>query len=61
MAGYASNLMQPAFTKRFKSLSKAKLDDILRSFAFKNCRPHPELMVPVTCDVSELDVSKKSC
>lgn len=39
LGGYAASLMQPAYAKQFKGLSEAELDQVLQSFAFKNCRP----------------------
>ncbi len=39
LGGYAATLMQPAWAERFKGLSEEKLDDVLQSFALKNCRP----------------------
>jgi endoglucanase len=44
LAGYTASLMQPTYAKLFKSLSEAELDQILESFAFKNCRPRHEFL-----------------
>ena len=41
---YAASLMQPAYAKRFKGLSEAELDQVLQSFAFKNCRPRQDIL-----------------
>jgi endoglucanase len=42
-AGYFANLMQPAFAKRFKGLSESQIDQVMQSFAFRNCRVREEL------------------
>ena len=44
LAGYIATLMQPAFAKRFEGLSETRIDEILQSFAFANCKPHMELV-----------------
>ncbi|WP_205728135.1 glycoside hydrolase family 5 protein [Geobacillus sp. PK12] len=35
---YTGALIQPAYAKLFKGLSEEKIDDIMQSFAFKNCK-----------------------
>lgn len=40
LSGYTAALLQPAYAQCFVGLSEEKLDDILASFALKNCRPH---------------------
>jgi aryl-phospho-beta-D-glucosidase BglC (GH1 family) len=40
LSGYTAALLQPAYAQCFAGLSEEKLDDILTSFALKNCRPH---------------------
>ncbi|MBN1439744.1 MAG: glycoside hydrolase family 5 protein [Anaerolineales bacterium] len=37
-AGYLASLMQPAFAKRFRGLSEERIDEVMQSFAFRNCR-----------------------
>jgi len=44
LAGYTANLMQPAYAKQFKGLSETELDQVLQSFAFKNCRPRQDIL-----------------
>ncbi|MBN2352488.1 MAG: glycoside hydrolase family 5 protein [Spirochaetales bacterium] len=44
LGGYTAALMQPAYAKRFKGLSEEKLDDVLQSFALKNCRPWEKVL-----------------
>jgi endoglucanase len=44
LGGYAANLMQPVFAKRFKGMNEAALDRVLASFAFENCRPQAEVL-----------------
>ena len=44
LGGYTANLMQPAFAKQIKGLSETELDQVLQSFAFKNCRPHQDIL-----------------
>ncbi|MBN1874788.1 MAG: glycoside hydrolase family 5 protein [Anaerolineae bacterium] len=43
MATYIGALLQLPYAKLFKGMSEAQLDQVLQSFAFKNCTPHPEL------------------
>lgn len=42
-AGYFAGLMQPAFAKRFKGLSESRIDGVMQSFAFRNCRVRKDL------------------
>jgi endoglucanase len=44
LAGYVATLIQPAFARRFQGLSETELDGILQSVAFRNCKPHKELV-----------------
>ena len=44
LAGYTANLMQPVFAKQLKGLSETELDQVLQSFAFKNCHPRQEIL-----------------
>jgi len=44
LGGYAANLMQPAFARRFKGLSETEIDRVLESFAFKNCHFRQDIM-----------------
>ena len=41
---YAASLMQPAYAKTFKGSSEAELDQVLQSFAYKNCRPSQDIL-----------------
>jgi endoglucanase len=41
---YAASLMQPRYARRFQGMSENELDRVLQSFAFKNCRPRPEIL-----------------
>jgi endoglucanase len=43
-AGYFAGLMQPAFAKRFKGLSESRIDEVMQSFAFRNCRVRKDLV-----------------
>jgi endoglucanase len=43
-SGYLACLMQPAFVKRFKNLSEPRIDEVMKSFAFRNCRVRKELV-----------------
>ena len=42
--GYLGALMQPAYAKRFKGMSEARLDRVLQSFAFSACSPNKGLV-----------------
>ena len=44
LGGYAANLMQPAYSKLFKSFSETEIDLVLQSFAYKNCRPRQDIV-----------------
>jgi endoglucanase len=44
LSGYAAGLMQPYYARCFEGMSKTQLDQVLRSFAFKECRPHTALI-----------------
>ncbi|WP_205672268.1 glycoside hydrolase family 5 protein [Ammoniphilus sp. YIM 78166] len=41
---YAGALIQPAYAKLFKDLSEEKIDSIMQSFSFKNCRVNDGLL-----------------
>jgi hypothetical protein len=43
-AGYFAGLMQPAFAKRFRGLSALRIDKVMQSFAFCNCRVRKDLV-----------------
>jgi endoglucanase len=43
MAGFIGGLMQYPYAYMFKDMSETVLDEVLASFAFRNCLPHPEL------------------
>jgi aryl-phospho-beta-D-glucosidase BglC (GH1 family) len=43
MAGFIGGLMQYPYARLFSGMSEYELDEILSSFAFKNCTPHPGL------------------
>ncbi len=44
LSGYAAGLMQPFYARCFEGCSRAQLDQVLQSFAFKQCRPHAALI-----------------
>lgn len=44
LSGYVAALMQPVYARCFKGMSEEKMDDVLASFAFKNCQPHQGLI-----------------
>jgi endoglucanase len=44
LSGYTAGLMQPYFVRCFESMSQAQLDQVLQSFALKQCRPHSALI-----------------
>ena len=44
LGGYAASLMQPRYARRFQGMSETELDQVLQSFAFKNCRPRLEIL-----------------
>jgi endoglucanase len=44
LSGYTASLMQPLYTHCFEGLSQTQLDQILQSFALKQCRPHAALI-----------------
>jgi len=39
LGGYVSTLMQPSYARCFTGMSEEKIDDVLQSFALKNCIP----------------------
>jgi endoglucanase len=41
---YVGGLMLPSFAGKFAGMSEAELDEVLSSFAFKNCRQHQGLI-----------------
>ncbi len=41
---YAGALIQPAYAKLFKDLSEEKIDSIMQSFSFKNCKVNDGLL-----------------
>ena len=44
LSGYTAGLMQPFYARCFEGLSQAELDQVLESFALKQCRPHAALI-----------------
>ena len=44
LSGYVAALMQHVYARCFKGMSEEKMDDVLASFAFKNCQPHQGLI-----------------
>jgi endoglucanase len=44
LSGYIAALIQPLYVRCFKGMSEEKMDDVLASFAFKNCRPYQPLI-----------------
>jgi hypothetical protein len=45
LSGYAALLLQRAYARCFAGLSEVEIDRVLQSFAFKNCRVHPQVQV----------------
>jgi endoglucanase len=43
LSGYVAALMRPAYAHCFSGMRETKLDDVLASFEFRNCRPHAGL------------------
>jgi endoglucanase len=43
MAGFIGGLLQYPYARLFKGMTERELDEVLASFAFKNCIPHPAL------------------
>ena len=43
MAGFIGGLMQYPYARLFSGMTDNDLDEVLSSFAFKNCIPHPDL------------------
>ncbi|RPI92410.1 MAG: glycoside hydrolase family 5 protein [Chloroflexi bacterium] len=44
LSGYTAGLMQPLYARSFEGMSQTRLDQVLQSFAFKQCRPHAGLI-----------------
>jgi endoglucanase len=44
LSGYVAGMMQPKYARCFAGMSEEKLDDVLQSFALKNCQPHAGLV-----------------
>jgi endoglucanase len=44
LGGYTASLMQPAYAKKLKGLSETELDQVLQSFALKNCHPRQDIL-----------------
>jgi endoglucanase len=44
LSGYTAGLMQSLYARCFEDLSRTQLDQVLQSFAFKQCRPHSALI-----------------
>jgi endoglucanase len=44
LSGYVAALMQSRFAQCFAGMTEEQLDDVLASFALKNCRPHEGLI-----------------
>jgi hypothetical protein len=44
LSGYAGNFLQPYYARCFKGMSENDLDQVLQSFALKNCRPNEGLV-----------------
>jgi len=41
---YAASLMQPVYAKLLKGLSEVELDQVVQSFAFRNCKPRQDIL-----------------
>ena len=37
LCGYAATLMQPSYAALFKGMSESRIDEVMQSFALKNC------------------------
>jgi len=44
LSGYTAGLMQPLYARCFEGLSRTQLDEILQSFALKQCQPNRGLI-----------------
>jgi hypothetical protein len=44
LGGYTASLMQPHYARRFQGMGETELDQVLQSFALKNCRPREEIL-----------------
>jgi endoglucanase len=44
LSGYTAGLMQPYYVRCFEGMSQTQLDQVLRSFALDQCRPHSALI-----------------
>jgi endoglucanase len=44
LSGYAAAMLQPFYARCFEGLSQTELDQVLESFALKQCRPHAALI-----------------
>jgi hypothetical protein len=44
LGGYTANLMQPVYAKHLKGLSESELDQVVESFALRNCQPRQDIL-----------------
>src|SRR5512138_214348 len=44
LSGYTAGLMQPLYARAFDGMNRDQLDQVLQSFALKQCRPHAGLI-----------------
>ncbi len=44
LTGYAAGLLEPVYAKRFKGMSEEKIDSVMQSFEFKNCKVNTGLV-----------------
>ncbi len=44
LSGYTAGLMQPLYVRCFEGMSQTRLDQVLQSFALRQCRPHAALI-----------------
>ena len=44
LSGFVSSLMQPSYAKLFKGMSEERIDQVMASFAFRNCQKNEGLV-----------------
>lgn len=44
LTGYAAGLLEPVYAKRFKGMSEEKIDNVMQSFRFENCKVNTGLI-----------------
>jgi hypothetical protein len=43
-SGFLGSLLQAPYARRFKGMSEERIDEVLQSFAFRNCRTNQGLI-----------------